>query len=256
MPRLTTGGPELPLGRSARSTRKTKPSSVVSPISVYSRLATCEKYSCAEVSPAPLGRPDAVGLAVVLVDVDQVDVGRHVELARAELAHADDPEVDAARWRRAARRGARRRRPGCGQGELQRGLGQRRHGAGDRGPAARPARRPAPPAAPAPAGAPRARPTAARGPRLQLHQRRDRGGVGHPAASNGRSAAKRRRTRCTNRLWSACAATASGMECPLLDRTEAPARVVSRVRAVGRGDSAAQGSRPSARGVKASESTA
>ena len=36
-----------------------------------------------------------VGLAVAFVDVDEVDVGRDVELARAELAHADDPEVDA-----------------------------------------------------------------------------------------------------------------------------------------------------------------
>jgi hypothetical protein len=33
-------------------------------------------------------------LAAFFVDVDEVDVGRHVELARAELAHADDPEVD------------------------------------------------------------------------------------------------------------------------------------------------------------------
>ena len=41
------------------------------------------------------GRMRAVGRAVFLVDVDQVDVGRHVQLARAELAHADDPEVDA-----------------------------------------------------------------------------------------------------------------------------------------------------------------
>jgi hypothetical protein len=37
----------------------------------------------------------AGGVAVFLVDVDEVDVGRDVELARAELAHADDPEVDA-----------------------------------------------------------------------------------------------------------------------------------------------------------------
>ena len=39
-------------------------------------------------------RPRAVGLAVAFVDVDEIDVGRDVELARAELAHADDPEVD------------------------------------------------------------------------------------------------------------------------------------------------------------------
>ncbi|MCY1525749.1 hypothetical protein D9M68_607410 [compost metagenome] len=35
----------------------------------------------------------AGGLAVVVVHVDQVDVARHVELARAELAHADHPEL-------------------------------------------------------------------------------------------------------------------------------------------------------------------
>ncbi len=40
---------------------------------------------------APVGR--AAGLAVVLVYVDQVDVTGHVELARAQLAHADDPEL-------------------------------------------------------------------------------------------------------------------------------------------------------------------
>jgi uncharacterized protein (TIGR02099 family) len=51
--------------------------------------ATCEKYSCALMTLR------AGGLAVVFVDVDEVDVGRHVQLARAELAHADDPEVDA-----------------------------------------------------------------------------------------------------------------------------------------------------------------
>ena len=78
-------------GRSARSTRKTKPSSVVSPISAYRPRATCAKYSCALIALRP------GGLAVFLVDVDQVDVGRDVELARAELAHADDPELDAAR---------------------------------------------------------------------------------------------------------------------------------------------------------------
>ncbi len=48
---LTTGGPELPLGRSARSTRKTKPSSVVSAIRVLSLRATKAKYSCTETWP-------------------------------------------------------------------------------------------------------------------------------------------------------------------------------------------------------------
>ncbi len=47
-------------------------------------------------APAGVARgAHAGGLAVVFVDVDQVDVGRDVELAPTELAHADDPEVDA-----------------------------------------------------------------------------------------------------------------------------------------------------------------
>ena len=43
--------------------------------------------------PAPIGAPG--GLAIGIVDVDQVDVARHVQLARAELAHADDPQLGA-----------------------------------------------------------------------------------------------------------------------------------------------------------------
>ena len=35
----------------------------------------------------------ARGLAVMLVDVDQVDIAGDIELARAQLAHADDPEL-------------------------------------------------------------------------------------------------------------------------------------------------------------------
>ena len=74
----------------------------------------------------------AVGLAVFLVDVDQVDVGRHVELVRAQLAHADDPEVDAPA-------GVVQRRAvagvlvgqGLGQRPLERGFGQVGHREGD-----------------------------------------------------------------------------------------------------------------------------
>ncbi len=73
-------------------------------------------------------------MAVFLVNIDQVDVGRDVELARAELAHADDPEVDALA-------GFIERRavapvlldPGLGECEVERDLGQRRHRAGDVG---------------------------------------------------------------------------------------------------------------------------
>jgi hypothetical protein len=191
MPRLTTGGPELPLGRSARSTRKTKPSSVVSPISAYSRLATRRKYSW---RAGPGGRP--VGLAVVLVDVDQVDVGRHVELARAELAHADDPEVDALRRRRARHAVAF---VGVGQACASASssvASARSVMAPVTVSSARPAPRRAPPAAPAPAGAPRARPTAASRPArcrrctsAVIRRRRERPAAA--AAASPRSGAER-----------------------------------------------------------------
>ena len=115
----------MPFGRSMRSTRKTKPSSVVSPISVYRPRATCEKNSW---------RADghgAVGLAVFLVDVDEVDVGGDVELARAELAHADHPELDVAAAL-AARQAVAHGLVGdrLGEREIERGLGELGHGQG------------------------------------------------------------------------------------------------------------------------------
>ncbi len=70
--------------------------------------------------------------ALVLIDIDQVDVGGHVQLARAELAHADDPELDgpALRVQRCAVAllciGQRLR-----QCQLQGRLGECRHAAGD-----------------------------------------------------------------------------------------------------------------------------
>ena len=42
-----------------------------------------------------VGLGAAAGVAVAFVEVDEVDVAGDVELARAELAHADDPEVAA-----------------------------------------------------------------------------------------------------------------------------------------------------------------
>jgi hypothetical protein len=69
-----------------------------------------------------------VGRAVFLVDVDQVDVGGDVEFARAELAHADDPELD-----RLAGRVARHAvapvqvAPRLGQGAVERDLGEVGH---------------------------------------------------------------------------------------------------------------------------------
>ena len=74
----------------------------------------------------------AGGVAVVLVHVDEVDVGGHVELARTELAHADDPQLH-----RPAVGGERRAMAGVGfvarggQGEFERGLGQVGHAAGN-----------------------------------------------------------------------------------------------------------------------------
>jgi hypothetical protein len=79
-------------------------------------------------------RPGAVRLSVFLVEIDHVDVGGHVQLAGAELAHADDPEVDAlaggvARHAEApVLVGA-----GAGQRQLEAGLGQLGHRPGDVG---------------------------------------------------------------------------------------------------------------------------
>ena len=58
---------------------------------------------------------DAGGLAIVVVHVDQVDVARHVEFARAELAHADDPQLGALAAR-AQRRAMARVELGAGLG--------------------------------------------------------------------------------------------------------------------------------------------
>ena len=72
------------------------------------------------------------GLAIVFIDIDQVDVGRHVQLACAELAHADDPEIDQLAFL------IQRRSAACvligtgrGQRDFQRDLGQQRHRSGD-----------------------------------------------------------------------------------------------------------------------------
>jgi hypothetical protein len=73
----------------------------------------------------------AARLAIFLVDIDEVDVGRDIELAGAQLAHADDPEVDPPPGRVQGRAVAR---VGVGQGLGQRpfqgDLGQRRHRVG------------------------------------------------------------------------------------------------------------------------------
>ena len=84
----------------------------------------------------------AGGLAVFVVDVDQIDVAGDVELARAEFAHADHPELGACGWRSAfaqwcviqRQRGAMQRvefGEGEAAGDIEREFGQRGHGAGD-----------------------------------------------------------------------------------------------------------------------------
>ena len=73
----------------------------------------------------------AVGVTIFLVDVDQVDVGRHIEFARAELAHADDPEVDLGAGLVARCAVARVVvAPRLCERQVERGLGQRGHRAG------------------------------------------------------------------------------------------------------------------------------
>ena len=82
--------------------------------------------------PAPVVA--AGGFAIVVVDVDQVDVARHVQLARAELAHADHPQLGAL-----ARLGQRRAvafvelGEGVGAGGVERQFGQLGDGAGHHG---------------------------------------------------------------------------------------------------------------------------
>ena len=82
--RLATSGPEAPFGRSAMSTRNTKPSSITSDSAAISFLPRRPKNSWFDSArwPGP-----AAGVAVLRVDEDQVDVGRHVQLAAALLAH-------------------------------------------------------------------------------------------------------------------------------------------------------------------------
>jgi hypothetical protein len=76
----------------------------------------------------------AGGFAVLVVDVDQVDVARHVELARAQLAHADHPQLGALAF------GAERRAvhgvelvAGVAAGDVQGQLGQLGDGGGHHG---------------------------------------------------------------------------------------------------------------------------
>jgi hypothetical protein len=84
MLRQAASGPDLPFGRSAMSTRKVKPSSVISEIAAISFFPSRMKNSWfdSERWPGP-----GLGIAVFRVHEDQVDVRRHVELAAAVLAH-------------------------------------------------------------------------------------------------------------------------------------------------------------------------
>ena len=73
----------------------------------------------------------ASGFAVFVVDIDQVDVGRHIQLARAQLAHADHPHLGpfAAVGLRRAVALVQLGEHGLA-GHIQGQLGQLRHGAG------------------------------------------------------------------------------------------------------------------------------
>ncbi len=96
------------------------------------RLTARAKYSWFASRPRVAGV--AGGLAVVVVEVDQVDVARHVELARAELAHAHDPELRAPAVR-AERRAVHGVELGAGvaAGDVERELGQLGDRGGDHG---------------------------------------------------------------------------------------------------------------------------
>ena len=122
----------MPSGRSRRSTRNTKPSSVTSAMARGQPLAQRAKNSCSV-------QPRRAAPLVGLVDVDEVDVRREVELLAAELAHAEDDE--AARSPVAGARLAVRARPARRRRARPPRRGRRRPGA--------PARAPPPRAAPA-----------------------------------------------------------------------------------------------------------
>ena len=117
--RLATSGPEAPFGRSAMSTRKVKPSSMISDSAAISFLPRRVKNSWFD----SWRWPGAVtrGVAVFRVDEDQVDVGRDVQFAAALLAHRQHHHfLRPARFvRRSACRGwppsrPSARRGGCG----------------------------------------------------------------------------------------------------------------------------------------------
>ena len=172
------------MGRSARSMRKTKPSSVTSPISACNRLARRAKYSCAL-------DPDA-GVALVAVQVDQVDVGRHVEFARAQLAHADDPEIDAlTRLVERRARAARPHRAAPAPGRAPAPLRPARSSSKSLPAAARPARHRARPAFRPPHGARLAKPR----PTSCLAEAGDRSAVRSWSRREPRPQARRSRSR-------------------------------------------------------------
>jgi hypothetical protein len=75
MPRLTTGGPELPFG--AQRQVDAEDEAVVGGVAdqrVQALGDQAEIFVCADRGHRTRG-PGAVGLALVFVDIDQVDVG-------------------------------------------------------------------------------------------------------------------------------------------------------------------------------------
>ena len=88
-----------------------------------------EVFVVGDAAPAAL---DACGVAVVLIHIDQVDVARHVQLARAQLAHADDPQLHRLALRALGRAvAAVQLFAGVAAGVVQGQFGQLGHSAGD-----------------------------------------------------------------------------------------------------------------------------
>jgi hypothetical protein len=83
----------------------------------------------------------AVGLALLWVEEDQVDVGGHVQLAAAELAHGHNQKGLGLAGQRPQRPAMRLRQPWVemAQGEAHAFLGERGHGLHDLGQVRRPA---------------------------------------------------------------------------------------------------------------------
>ena len=76
----------------------------------------------------------ALGVAVMLVDVDQVDVAGDIELARSQLSHPNDPKLyGLAFWAQGSAMASIQLGPNLGAGAIQRQLCQLGDRLGDDG---------------------------------------------------------------------------------------------------------------------------